>query len=167
MFFFVLACLDLNPLREKESRVQCRRDQLFSNQVYRKNKCHGWRPVIAWEKRGKLDVPTKEDMQWRTYGEVDVDVRCMSQVLLECGLKKGGFFAIFDETRPEWSVCSHAAFRQGITVVTCYATLGAEVCVVLVLKRSNGTVVASDTSIWTENPNPAPQHPGSGRCLRT
>ena len=44
----------------------------------------------------------------------------------EWGLKKGDKVAIYMETRAEWFILAHAAFRAGLTVVTVYASLGEE-----------------------------------------
>ncbi|CAK9167191.1 unnamed protein product [Ilex paraguariensis] len=64
------------------------------------------------------------EYQWETYGEV-FDRACnFASGLVKLGHDVDTRAAIFSETRAEWSIAFQGLFRQNITVVTIYASLG-------------------------------------------
>jgi long-chain acyl-CoA synthetase len=67
--------------------------------------------------------------QWLTYGEVLQRVDWFGSALAHIGLKKNDRLGLFEETRLEWTVAAHGAWRQGLTILTVYANLGEEALV--------------------------------------
>ncbi|KAK3034012.1 hypothetical protein RJ639_033297 [Escallonia herrerae] len=64
------------------------------------------------------------DYQWETYGKV-FDRACnFASGLIKLGHDVDTRAAIFSETRAEWLIAFQGCFRQNITVVTIYASLG-------------------------------------------
>lgn len=66
------------------------------------------------------------DYQWRTYLEVEQMASSFGRGLMEFNLKTRDNIVIFAETREEWMIAAHACFKQNLTLVTIYATLGDE-----------------------------------------
>ncbi|KAK2389015.1 long chain acyl-CoA synthetase [Trifolium repens] len=64
------------------------------------------------------------DYQWETYGEVFTRVSNFASGLLNLGHNVDSRVAIFSDTRAEWLIALQGCFRQNITVVTIYASLG-------------------------------------------
>lgn len=64
------------------------------------------------------------EYQWESYGQV-FDRACnFASGLINFGHDMDTRAAIFAETRPEWIIAFQGCFRQNITVVTIYASLG-------------------------------------------
>lgn len=64
------------------------------------------------------------EYQWETYGQV-FDRACnFASGLIKLGHDVDTRAAIFSETRPEWLIAFQGCFRQNITIVTIYASLG-------------------------------------------
>nr|XP_023918046.1 long chain acyl-CoA synthetase 8 isoform X2 [Quercus suber] len=64
------------------------------------------------------------DYEWQTYGEI-FDRACnFASGLVRLGHNLDSHAAIFSDTRPEWFIALQGCFRQNITVVTIYASLG-------------------------------------------
>ncbi|KAF3963845.1 hypothetical protein CMV_011805 [Castanea mollissima] len=64
------------------------------------------------------------DYEWQTYGEI-FDRACnFASGLVRLGHNLDSRAAIFSDTRPEWFIALQGCFRQNITVVTIYASLG-------------------------------------------
>ncbi|XP_027062596.1 long chain acyl-CoA synthetase 8 isoform X1 [Coffea arabica] len=64
------------------------------------------------------------DYQWETYGQV-FDRACnFASGLVKLGHDVDTRAAIFSETRAEWFIAFQGCFRQNVTVVTIYASLG-------------------------------------------
>ncbi|KAK8450049.1 hypothetical protein SEVIR_7G302400v4 [Setaria viridis] len=66
------------------------------------------------------------EYEWKCYAEAFKSVCNFSSGLIRLGHQKNERVAIFAETRAEWQVALQACFRQNITVVTIYASLGEE-----------------------------------------
>ncbi|CAL9131800.1 unnamed protein product [Musa acuminata var. zebrina] len=66
------------------------------------------------------------DYEWVSYGEAFKAVCSFSSGLVHLGHKKDERVAIFSDTRAEWFIALQGCFRQNITVVTIYASLGEE-----------------------------------------
>ncbi|XP_038989145.1 long chain acyl-CoA synthetase 9, chloroplastic-like [Phoenix dactylifera] len=64
--------------------------------------------------------------EWMSYGEAFKAVCSFASGLVHLGHKKGERVAIFADTRAEWLIALQGCFRQNITVVTIYASLGEE-----------------------------------------
>ncbi|XP_027341396.1 long chain acyl-CoA synthetase 8 isoform X2 [Abrus precatorius] len=64
------------------------------------------------------------DYEWETYGEVFARVSNFASGLLKLGHNIDSRVAIFSETRAEWLIALQGCFRQNVTVVTIYASLG-------------------------------------------
>lgn len=64
------------------------------------------------------------DYEWQTYGEI-FDRACnFASGLVRLGHNLDSRAAIFSDTRAEWFIALQGCFRQSITVVTIYASLG-------------------------------------------
>ncbi|AQK39529.1 Long chain acyl-CoA synthetase 9 chloroplastic [Zea mays] len=66
------------------------------------------------------------EYEWKCYAECFKSVCNFSSGLIRVGHQKNERVAIFAETRAEWQIGLQACFRQNITVVTIYASLGEE-----------------------------------------
>lgn len=66
------------------------------------------------------------DYQWTTYAEVNRLATNFGKGLLELGIEPKTKVVIFAETRAEWMIAAHGVFKQNLTLVTIYATLGEE-----------------------------------------
>ncbi|ODN03288.1 Long-chain-fatty-acid--CoA ligase 4 [Orchesella cincta] len=111
-------------------------DKVFQYAVKRNGskRCLGSREVIDEEdemqSNGKVFKKyVLGDYLWKTYNEVDRLSVCFSKGLRELGLEPKGKIAVLAETRAEWLISAMAAFRQCITMVTLYATLGEDAIV--------------------------------------
>ncbi|KAG1369848.1 long chain acyl-CoA synthetase 9, chloroplastic [Cocos nucifera] len=62
--------------------------------------------------------------EWMSYGEAFKTVCNFASGLVHLGHKKDERIAIFADTRAEWLIALQGCFRQNITVVTIYASLG-------------------------------------------
>jgi long-subunit acyl-CoA synthetase (AMP-forming) len=93
----------------------------------------GWRPVLTREwlaepgstaKFEKLTLGDYQFIDFATYLKRIEDVA--SGLVGLTGLERGDFVVIYAETQMEWMLTAMACWRMGLTVVTIYATLGAE-----------------------------------------
>ncbi|KAF5186848.1 Long-chain-fatty-acid--coa ligase [Thalictrum thalictroides] len=64
------------------------------------------------------------EYEWKTYGEAFVCARNFASGLAKLGHSAGTPAAIFSESRSEWFLAFQGCFRQNISVVTIYASLG-------------------------------------------
>ncbi|OIW01939.1 hypothetical protein TanjilG_25095 [Lupinus angustifolius] len=64
------------------------------------------------------------DYEWETYEEVFTRVSNFASGLIKLGHNIDRHVAIFSDTRAEWLISLQGCFRQNITVVTIYASLG-------------------------------------------
>ncbi|KAI3769520.1 hypothetical protein L6452_00626 [Arctium lappa] len=64
------------------------------------------------------------EYQWETYGQIFERVCNFASGLIQLGHDPDTRIAIFSDTRPEWLMAFEGCFRQSITVVTIYASLG-------------------------------------------
>ncbi|KAL0311130.1 UNVERIFIED_CONTAM: Long chain acyl-CoA synthetase 8 [Sesamum angustifolium] len=64
------------------------------------------------------------EYQWETYGQIFARACDFASGLLKLGHNVDTRAAIFAETQAEWLIAFQACFRQNITVVTIYASLG-------------------------------------------
>ena len=64
------------------------------------------------------------DYKWKSYTEVERLTSSFGRGLKEFGLTQKKNIVIFAETRAEWLIAAHGCFKQNLTIVTIYATLG-------------------------------------------
>ncbi|KAH7576599.1 hypothetical protein ACOSP7_002951 [Xanthoceras sorbifolium] len=64
------------------------------------------------------------DYEWQTYGEVFDRASHFASGLVNLGHNVDTRAAIFSDTRAEWFIAFQGCFRQDVTVVTIYASLG-------------------------------------------
>ncbi|ELP90672.1 long-chain-fatty-acid--CoA ligase, putative [Entamoeba invadens IP1] len=87
------------------------------------------------------------DYKWISSIEFYHMVCRLSAGLRKLGLKKGDKIGMFCETRYEWMAMALACNRQGIIVVTVYATLGEDSAkIALEETKCSGIIVSSETS---------------------
>ncbi|XP_078048511.1 acyl-CoA synthetase long-chain isoform X2 [Augochlora pura] len=97
--------------------------------VHNDKKCLGTRQILAEEDEvqpnGRIFKKYKMgEYIWKTYTEVDRLTNCFSRGLRDLGLTTRKNIVLFAETRAEWMVAAYGCFKQNLTVVTIYATLG-------------------------------------------
>jgi len=100
-----------------------------SCKLYAHMPLHGTRKLISRETEVASDGRSFEKLhlgqyEWRSYIEAFKAVCNFSSGLVQIGHQKDERVAIFADTRAEWQVALQACFRQNITVVTIYASLG-------------------------------------------
>ncbi|OXA59054.1 long-chain-fatty-acid--CoA ligase 4 isoform X3 [Folsomia candida] len=106
-------------------------EKVFNYAVRRNGskRCLGSRELIDEEdevqKNGKVFKKyVLGEYLWKTYNEVDRLASGFSKGLRQMGLEPKGKICIFAETRAEWLIAAIGCFKQNITLVTLYATLG-------------------------------------------
>ncbi|XP_031491590.1 long chain acyl-CoA synthetase 8-like isoform X1 [Nymphaea colorata] len=105
-----------------------------SCQKHASNPFLGTRNVIKKETTTSADGRTFEKLQmsdykWLTFTETFQHASDFASGLIKLGHDKSDRAAIFAETRAEWFISLQGCFRQSITVVTIYASLGEEALV--------------------------------------
>ncbi|XP_057733322.1 long chain acyl-CoA synthetase 8 [Arachis stenosperma] len=96
---------------------------------YTNNQCLGTRKLIGKDFVTSSDGRKFEkvhlgEYEWETYGQVFARVCNFASGILRFGHNIDSRVAIFADTRSEWLISLQGCFRQSITVVTIYATLG-------------------------------------------
>ncbi|XP_024310208.1 long chain acyl-CoA synthetase 9, chloroplastic isoform X2 [Brachypodium distachyon] len=91
----------------------------------------GTRKLISKEMESSPDGRSFEKLhlgeyEWKCYAEAFKSVCNFSSGLIRSGHQNNERVAVFAETRAEWQIALQACFRQNITVVTIYASLGEE-----------------------------------------
>ncbi|KAH8489685.1 hypothetical protein H0E87_025058 [Populus deltoides] len=99
------------------------------------------------------------DYEWQTYGQVFDRVCNFASGLIMLGHNEDARAAIFADTRAEWLIAFQGCFRQNITVVTIYASLGvdalihslneAQVCTLICDPKQLKTLAAISSKITT------------------
>lgn len=84
------------------------------------------------------------DYEWQTYGEVFNRASSFASGLIKLGHDVDTRAAIFSETRAEWLIAFQGCFRQNITVVTVYASLG-EDALIHSLNETSATTLICDS----------------------
>ncbi|TVU26656.1 hypothetical protein EJB05_29210, partial [Eragrostis curvula] len=89
----------------------------------------GTRKLIARESEVAADGRSFEKLhlgpyEWKSYADAFKTACNFSSGLLQIGHQRDERVAIFADTRAEWQIALQACFRQNITVVTIYASLG-------------------------------------------
>ncbi|CAN0927281.1 Long chain acyl-CoA synthetase 8 [Linum grandiflorum] len=81
------------------------------------------------------------DYEWDSYGRVFDRVSDFASGLVGLGHDRGSRAAIFAETRAEWYIAFQGCFRQNITVVTIYASLGEDALIHSLNETEVSTVI--------------------------
>ncbi|KAF7814821.1 long chain acyl-CoA synthetase 8 [Senna tora] len=94
-----------------------------------KNQFLGTRKIIGKELVSSTDGRQFEklhlgDYEWLSYEDAFARVSNFASGLLKLGHNRDSHVAIFSDTRAEWLIALQGCFRQNITVVTIYASLG-------------------------------------------
>ena len=92
---------------------------------------------------------TYGDYQFKTFSEMETLVNNTAAGFASLGLKKGDKIALYMETRSEWMIAAHAAFRAGLTVVTVYASLG-EDRVIEAIEESEAKALVSSNALLSK-----------------
>eukprot|EP01097_Dermamoeba_algensis_P004107 TRINITY_DN2740_c0_g2_i2.p1 TRINITY_DN2740_c0_g2~~TRINITY_DN2740_c0_g2_i2.p1 ORF type:complete len:704 (-),score=220.44 TRINITY_DN2740_c0_g2_i2:1198-3309(-) len=99
--------------------------------------CLGSRPLIRIHKEKKVVNGESKDWnyfelghyQWLTYQQAFDQAMAIGSGLRGFGLQPKDVFAIFEETRLEWSLTAQACLANSVAVLTVYANLGTEALV--------------------------------------
>lgn len=102
---------------------------LYVAKVFKNKRCLGTRDILAEEDEVQPNGRVFKkyvmgDYKWKTFDEVNTLATNFGRGLRELGLQPRMNIVIFAETRAEWMIAAHGCFKQNITVVTIYATLG-------------------------------------------
>ncbi|KAF3445286.1 hypothetical protein FNV43_RR14981 [Rhamnella rubrinervis] len=81
------------------------------------------------------------DYEWENYGEVFNRACNFASGLVQLGHNMDTRAALFSETRAEWLIAFQGCFRQNITVVTIYASLGEDALVHSLNETSVSTLI--------------------------
>lgn len=109
--------------------------------VQEKTKVHGQEKTY--------DFPQLGAYEWSTYGEVLEKVNYVGSAFNKFGLAKGDKVGLFEETRFEWTLAAHGAWRQGLSILTVYANLGEEALVYALNLGEVKTIVLNAKSLST------------------
>ncbi|ODM89566.1 Long-chain-fatty-acid--CoA ligase 4, partial [Orchesella cincta] len=136
----------------------------YSVAKHANQKCLGAREVI--EEVEVMDPTTGKmvkkfelgDYQWMNYVDVNEEATNVSAGLAKLGLKPKQKIAIFAETRREWLITAMAAFKQNLTIVTVFTTLGDD-GVIYALKETDVTFLITSEELMPRLVNVLPQVP--------
>ncbi|KAF7387892.1 hypothetical protein HZH66_010659 [Vespula vulgaris] len=114
---------------EREKICTLEKVLLWVSKIHGEKKCLGTRQILAEEDEvqpnGRIFKKYKMgDYRWKSFVDVERLAASFSRGLVENGLTLRKNIVIFAETRAEWMIAAHACFKQNLTVVTIYATLG-------------------------------------------
>ncbi|CAN1127974.1 Long chain acyl-CoA synthetase 8 [Linum perenne] len=113
---------------------------------YSQQRCLGKRKLVDKEFITASDGRKFEklhlgDYEWETYGQVFDRASNFASGLIGLGHDLGSRAAIFAETRAEWYIAFQGCFRQNITVVTIYASLGEDALIHSLNETEVSTVI--------------------------
>ncbi|KAG2642340.1 hypothetical protein PVAP13_2KG280300 [Panicum virgatum] len=106
----------------------------MASKKYSQRRCLGTRKLINREFVEPADGRKFEKLhlgeyQWDTYAEAFNRACNFASGLIKMGHKLDSHAAIFSDTRAEWIIAAQGCFRQNLTVVTIYASLGEDALV--------------------------------------
>ncbi|CAN6162522.1 unnamed protein product [Urochloa humidicola] len=106
----------------------------MASKKYSRRKCLGTRKLINREFIESSDGRKFEKLhlgeyEWDTYAEAFNRACNFASGLIKMGHKLESHAAIFSDTRAEWIIAAQGCFRQNLTVVTIYASLGEDALV--------------------------------------
>lgn len=102
---------------------------VYVSRLYPNRRCLGTREILAEEDEPQPNGRIFKkfimgDYKWKTFEEVETISSHFGRGLRALGLQPKQNVVIFAETRAEWLFAAHGCFKQNMTVVTIYATLG-------------------------------------------
>ena len=107
----------------------------------------GNRPVLERSMEGKFEKLVLGSYVWSNYATYLARAEAIAAGLCsQAGLKAGDKLVIYAETQLEWLLCAWAAWRQGATIVTIYATLGEEGAI-HGLNQTEAAIVVADAKL--------------------
>lgn len=120
----------------------------FVAREHKDKRCLGTRQILADEDElqpnGRVFKKYKMgEYKWKSFLEVEKMASSFSRGLRELGLTVKKNIVIFAETRAEWMIAAHACFKQNLSVVTIYATLGDDAIAHGVNETEVDTVITS------------------------
>ncbi|XP_015123836.1 long-chain-fatty-acid--CoA ligase 4 isoform X1 [Diachasma alloeum] len=120
----------------------------YAAETHGGKKCLGTRQILAEENEvqpnGRVFKKYKMgEYKWKSYTEVERLAASFGRGLRELGMTKRKNIVIFAETRAEWMIAAHACFKQDLSVVTIYATLGDEAIAHGINETEVDTVITS------------------------
>lgn len=89
------------------------------------------------------------DYEWQTYGQVFDRVCNFASGLIMLGHNEDARAAIFADTRAEWLIAFQGCFRQNITVVTIYASLGVDALIHSLNETQVSTLICDPKQLKT------------------
>ncbi|WVZ95214.1 hypothetical protein U9M48_041008 [Paspalum notatum var. saurae] len=106
----------------------------MASKKYSRHKCLGTRKLINREFIESSDGRKFEKLhlgeyEWDTYAEAFYRACNFASGLIKMGHRLDSHAAIFSDTRAEWIIAAQGCFRQNLTVVTIYASLGEDALV--------------------------------------
>lgn len=85
--------------------------------------------------------------EWRSFNQVEAEVRRVADGLRARGLHDGARLAILCETRAEWMIMANACFQNNATVVTLYTNLGNDGVIHAINETEAAAVVCSQETV--------------------
>lgn len=106
----------------------------MASKKYTQHRCLGTRKLISSEFIEAADGRKFEKLhlgeyQWNSYAEAFNRACNFASGLIKMGHQLDSRAAIFSDTRAEWIIAAQGCFRQNLTVVTIYASLGEDALV--------------------------------------
>lgn len=106
----------------------------MASKKYSRQRCLGTRKLIKREFMESSDGRKFEKLhlgeyEWDTYAEAFNRACNFASGLIKMGHDLDSHAAIFSDTRAEWIIAAQGCFRQNLTVVTIYASLGEDALV--------------------------------------
>ncbi|XP_047971621.1 long chain acyl-CoA synthetase 8 isoform X2 [Salvia hispanica] len=119
---------------------------------YSQQKLLGSRKIIAKDTVTSSDGRKFEKLhlgeyQWETYQQVFDRVCNFASGMIKLGHDVDSRAAIFSDTRAEWLIAFHGCFRQNVTVVTIYASLGEEALIHSLNETQVSTVICDSKQL--------------------
>lgn len=99
--------------------------------VHNSKDCLGTREFIAEEDEVQPNGKVFKKLvlgkyKWRSFSDFTSEATRVSVGFAKLGIKSKSKVAFFAETRAEWIIAAYAAFKNNVTIVTIYTTLGTD-----------------------------------------
>jgi len=105
------------------------------------------RDVVTASDGRKFEKLHLGDYQWETYGQAFERACNFASGLVNLGHDVDTRVAIFSETRAEWLLAFQGCFRQNITIVTIYASLGEDALIHSLNETQVSTVICDSKQL--------------------
>lgn len=101
----------------------------YVTKIHTDKRCVGTREILSEEdevqSNGRIFKKYKMgEYKWRSFIETELQAKYFGRGMRELGVQPKDRVVLFAETRAEWLIAAHGLFKQNVTVVTIYATLG-------------------------------------------